>query len=88
MSLLCAAIEQPDSWGDYGLIGLIMGSLIGLIWFFVRTSAQQNTRHTQFVERLMDEGRKERSEMTGRWVDSSDRLGAAIDRLSDELGKK
>lgn len=88
MSFIIASLEQPSSWGDYGIIGMMFSSLVGLIWFFVRTSAKERARHTEFVANILDEGRKERSEMTERWVQSSDRLGNAIDRLADEISRK
>lgn len=87
-SFILSTIQEPASWGDYGIIGLMFGSLIGIIILFIRTSTKQNTRHSDLVKSLLDDGREERSEMTNRWVKSSDKLSDAITELSHGLRGK
>ena len=84
INLFCT-IHDPNSWGDYGIIGLMFGSMVSIIILFIRVLSKQNNTHTEMVKELVDNSRKERSEMTERWVMSSDKLSDAIDRLADGL---
>ena len=67
---------------------LLFGSLVGIIVLFIRTSTNHNKRHIDLVKTMLDDGKEERSEMTGRWVKSSDKLADAINELSKGLQGK
>jgi len=66
----------------------MFGSLVGIIVLFIRTSTNHNKRHIDLVKTMLDDGKEERSEMTGRWVKSSDKLADAINELSKGLQGK
>jgi hypothetical protein len=77
-----------NPWADYGLAGIVIGALFSIIVLFIKTTNKQQKHNTEFVERILDENRKERSEMTQRWVKSSDKLSDAVEALAREVSRE
>ena len=79
--------ENLTPWSDYGIAGLLVGVLFSLVVLFINSTSKQQKEHSKSVERLVEEGRKERSEMTERWSKSSDKLAEAVECLTREVSR-
>lgn len=76
-----------QGWEQYGLVGLFLGALVWMVFSSLRTNRKQAEEHTQLVTRIVHDSREERREMTAAHTQATNRLGDAIDRLADKLGK-
>lgn len=76
-----------QGWEQYGLVGLFMGALVWLVFSALKTNRRQTEEHTQLITRIMEDSREERRQITDAHTKSTNRLGDAIDRLADKIGK-
>ena len=86
MSLI-ANIHNPSTWAEFGLIGLLFGAFVSLIVIFIRTGSKKDVRHQEFVTRLLEDERGERSSMTDLFSKSTDRLSDVISDLAKEISE-
>ena len=82
-----ANIHNPSTWAEFGLIGLLFGAFVSLLFIFIRTGVKKDVRHQEFVTRLIEDERGERSSMTDRFSKSTDRLSDVIADLSKEISE-
>ena len=68
-------------WAEHGLTGLVIFSLLGLIFYIVR---QGNVT----TKKILDDERSERKYTTDKHVQATDKLANAIDKLSESWSKK
>lgn len=74
-------------WEQYGLVGLFLGALVWLVFSALKTNRRQTEEHTQLITRIVNDSREERRQMTEAHTRSTNRLGDAIDRLADKIGR-
>ena len=80
-----AAIHNPVSWGEYGLLGLLFGAFVSLLFLVIRTGTKKDREHQAFVTQLLSDEREERNTVTDRFSKSTDRLSDALTDLSTEI---
>lgn len=72
------AAQAITAWDKYGLPGCVIGALFALVLYLIRSG------HTNTKE-ILEEERKERRASTEAHVRVTDKLAAAVDRLSDSF---
>jgi hypothetical protein len=87
MNVLCE-IGGPELWAEKGgIIGLVLLALFVMLGLFIRLSSKKDTRHENFIQKLIEDDREERKEARDDNGKVFDRLGGAIDSLTDQLKK-
>lgn len=76
-----------QGWDQFGLVGLFVGALVWLVFSSLKTNRRQADEHTQLVTRIIADSREERKQMTEMHTSCTNRLGDAIDRLADRIGR-
>jgi len=79
------SIVQFASWGDYGLMGLVIGAMFTLVFTFLRTSEKKDVRHASEVREMLSEERSERTANQQMWRESTDKLSGALMDLTIQL---
>jgi hypothetical protein len=89
---MIASLHDPNTWQEYGLVGLFIFALLSLMVLFIRLSNKKDIRHEQQMQSIMHLGKEERERerqervgMTERYVQGTNRLSDAIDGLSKEI---
>jgi len=72
-------------FSEHGLIGLIIGSMIFLIFTFIAVVERRDKSHNSMVKALLSEAKEERLVIGERFANSSDKLEEALRELTREL---
>ena len=82
-------MSDAEVWAEHGgLIGLIIFSLFGLIATFVVVLTRKDKSNQNFIREILESDREDRKEDRVEHRHTFDKLGSAIDSLTDELRKR
>ena len=80
-----AAGSSETLWAEHGLTGLVLSALFGLILLFLKSSSKKDQSHQEFVQKMIEDERKERSIVRQENSANSNKLSSAIDSLAQEI---
>lgn len=80
-----AAGSSETLWAEHGLTGLVLSALFGLILLFLKTSSKKDKSHQEFVQKMIEDERKERGLVRQENSANSSKLSSAIDSLAQEI---
>ena len=82
-------MNELEIWARHGgLIGLIIFSLFGLVITFIAVITRKDKSNQSFIKEILESDRDDRREDRVEHRHTFDKLGRAIDSLTDELRKK
>ena len=82
-------MSEANIWAEHGgLIGLIIFSLFGLIATFIVVLTRKDKAAQNFIREILANDREDRKEDRADHRVTFDRLGNALDSLTDELRKR
>lgn len=82
-------MNEASIWAEHGgLIGLIIFSLFGLIATFIVVLTRKDKSSQAFIKEILENDRQDRKEDRADHRVTFDRLGNAIESLTDELRKR
>ena len=82
-------MNEISVWAEHGgLIGLIIFSLFGLIATFIVVLTRKDKSSQAFIKDLLENDREDRKEDRADHRVTFDRLGTALDSLTNELRKR
>ena len=79
------ATSSETLWAEHGLTGLVLSALFGLILLFLKSSSKKDQSHQEFVQKMIEDERKERSIVRQENSTNSSKLSSAIDSLAQEI---
>ncbi len=80
--------DVGKAWAEFGLAGLVIGTLFTLIFLFVRMLSKKDSTHQTFVKELLASEREERVETRKENATNAGKLASAIDDLTKSLREK
>ena len=82
-------MNELEIWAQHGgLIGLIIFSLFGLVITFIAVITRKDKSNQNFIREILESDRDDRREDRIEHRHTFDKLGSAIDSLTDELRKR
>jgi len=83
--MIATNLALPSQWGEYGLAGLVIGSLFLLVYSFLSTLRSKDSSHQKFIKELLDDDRIERREDRREHREINNKLASAIEDLTEEI---
>ena len=82
-------MNEASIWAEHGgLIGLVIFSLFGLIATFIVVLTRKDKSSQNFIKEILEHDRADRKEDREDHRVTFDRLGNALDSLTNELRKR
>lgn len=92
------SFADADTWGQFGLVGLMAGALFVVIVLFMRVNDRKDARserlisklnsdNTTFIREVLQESQKERAETHERFTETNNKLSRSIDELTIAISK-
>lgn len=82
-------MNESEVWAQHGgLIGLIIFSLFGLVITFIAVITRKDKSNQSFIKEILESDREDRKEDRIEHRHTFDKLGSAIDSLTEELRKR
>ena len=82
-------MNEASIWAEHGgLIGLVIFSLFGLIATFIVVLTRKDKSSQAFIKEILENDRADRKEDRADHRVTFDRLGNALDSLTNELRKR
>ena len=82
-------MNEASMWAEHGgLIGLVIFSLFGLIATFIVVLTRKDKSSQAFIKEILENDRQDRKEDRQDHRVTFDRLGNALDSLTNELRKR
>ena len=82
-------MNEASIWAEHGgLIGLVIFSLFGLIATFIVVLTRKDKASQAFIKEILENDREDRKEDRADHRVTFDRLGNALDSLTNELRKR
>ena len=73
---------------EHSILGAVIGALFVVVGWFLRALSRKDEQNQEFIQRLLNDDREERSKERESHASISNRLGDAINDLTRELRKK
>jgi len=92
------SFADADTWGQFGLVGLMAGALFIVIVLFMRINDRKDARserlisklnadNTTFIKEVLHESQKERVDTQERFAETNNKLSRSIDELTIAISK-
>lgn len=72
----------------YGLVGLVIGALFGLVVMFIFVNERKDKKNTNFIKTILNDAQTSRDKSEERFIGSTDKLSNAIQDLANQLREK